>query len=334
MTLLEPIKPITLFTYRCDSRFLTEPLKEMLESDDKYGYIIVDGGGVLFALIQGNSQTELFRYSVSLPKKHHKGGQSSVRFARLRLEARHNYLSKVAEMAIKYFIDPNTSMLNVNGIVLAGSAEFKDQLNDPKMLDQRILSKVIAVVDVAYGFKQGLQQAVELTVDDLKGVSLMNQKKLMAKFFSEISQDTGRYCFGIKDTMNALEGGAVDNLIVWDQCDIMRYKVIDPSTGKEEIIYTQGSIPPPIEREGEKSQKEILDQELLLDWLVENYKEFGCQLEIIQDSTAEGSQFCRGFGGFGGLLRYKMEFMQDNEDNLGGKEEEEEDSDSDLADYF
>jgi len=332
MTLLEPIKPISLFTYRCDSHFLTEPLKEMLEIDDKYGYIVSDGSGVLFALIQGNSQTELFRYAVNLPKKHNKGGQSSVRFARLRLEARHNYLTKCAEFSTKYFIDPVTSQLNVNGVVLAGSAEFKDQLNDPKVLDPRIQSKVIAVVDVAYGFKQGLQQAVELTVDALKGVSLMNHKKLLAKFFGEISQDTGKYCFGVKDTMAALEAGAVETLIVWDQCDITRYKVVG-STGKEEVIYAP-SDKPPIGQVGDE-QKEVLDQELLLDWLVDNFKEFGTQLEIIQDSTAEGSQFCKGFGGFGGLLRYKMEFTEDVE-NFGKLEEgSDEDSDSDdLAEYF
>jgi len=332
LTLLEPIKPVTLFTYKCDSRFLVEPLKEMLESDEKYGYIVLDGSGVLYALVQGNSLTELFRYAVSLPKKHNKGGQSSVRFARLRLEARHNYLMKVAELAVKYFINPETSRLNVNGIVLAGSAEFKDQLNDPKVLDPRIQSKVIAVVDIAYGFKQGLQQAVDLTVDTLKGVSLMNQKKLLSKFFSEISQDTGKYCFGIKDTMAALEAGAVETLLVWDQCNITRYRVTD-STRKEEIVYAPNDKPP-IEH-GNDVQREVLDQDLLLDWLVDNYHEFGTQLEIIQDSTAEGSQFCKGFGGFGGLLRYKMEFAEDSE-NFGKREEsdDEDDDSDDLAEYF
>jgi hypothetical protein len=42
--------------------------------------------------------------TVELPKKHGRGGQSALRFARLRLEKRHNYVRKVAEMAVQFFI--------------------------------------------------------------------------------------------------------------------------------------------------------------------------------------------------------------------------------------
>lgn len=44
------------------------------------------------------------RVTVDLPKKHGRGGQSALRFARLRLEKRHNYLRKVAELAVQFFI--------------------------------------------------------------------------------------------------------------------------------------------------------------------------------------------------------------------------------------
>lgn len=41
---------------------------------------------------------------VDLPKKHGRGGQSALRFARLRLEKRHNYIRKCAELASQFFI--------------------------------------------------------------------------------------------------------------------------------------------------------------------------------------------------------------------------------------
>ena len=56
---------------------------------------------------QGNTRTILHKFSVDLPKKHGRGGQSAVRFARLRMEARHNYVRKVAELAVHYFITDN-----------------------------------------------------------------------------------------------------------------------------------------------------------------------------------------------------------------------------------
>lgn len=45
---------------------------------------------------------------------------------------------------------------------------------------------------------------------------------------------------------------------------------------------------------------EIVDTQLLLDWLALNYRSFGTILEIVTDRSQEGAQFVRGFGGIGG----------------------------------
>jgi peptide subunit release factor 1 (eRF1) len=46
-------------------------------------------------LTQGNTRDVLHKFTVDLPKKHGRGGQSAVRFARIRMEKRHNYVRKV-----------------------------------------------------------------------------------------------------------------------------------------------------------------------------------------------------------------------------------------------
>ena len=52
----------------------------------------------------------------------------------------------------------------------------------------------------------------------------------------------------------------------------------------------------------------------MLEWLVEEYRNYGCTLEIVSDKTQEGSQFCRGLGGIGALLRYAVPmYYEDNE---------------------
>jgi peptide chain release factor subunit 1 len=48
----------------------------------------------------------------------------------------------------------------------------------------------------------------------------------------------------------------------------------------------------------------------LLEWLANNYKTFGTTLEIVTDKSPEGSQFVRGFGGIGGVLRYRVDLQQ------------------------
>ncbi len=48
----------------------------------------------------------------------------------------------------------------------------------------------------------------------------------------------------------------------------------------------------------------------MLEWLANNYKKFGCVLEFVTNRSQEGSQFCRGFGGIGGILRYSVDVTE------------------------
>ena len=61
----------------------------------RYGFIVMDGNGSLFGTLSGNTREVLHKFTVDLPKKHGRGGQSALRFARLRMEKRHNYVRKV-----------------------------------------------------------------------------------------------------------------------------------------------------------------------------------------------------------------------------------------------
>lgn len=68
------------------------------------------------------------------------------------------------------------------------------------------------------------------------------------RYFDEISQDTGKYCFGVEDTLKALEMGAVEILIVYENLDTMRYVLRvhgAESNGAEngkESVNTLGSV--------------------------------------------------------------------------------------------
>lgn len=48
------------------------------------------------------------------------------------------------------------------------------------------------------------------------------------------------------------------------------------------------------------SEMEVIETQLMLDWLALNYRSFGTCLEIVSDCSQEGVQFVRGFGGIGG----------------------------------
>lgn len=327
----EPFKPINTSLYLCDNKFHTEALNELLEDDDVFGFIIMDGNGSLYGTLAGNTRTILHKFTVDLPKKHGRGGQSALRFARLRLEKRHNYVRKVAEISVNMFITDNK--VNVKGIVLAGSADFKNDLARDDNFDPRLLKAVIKTVDVSYGMEPGFNQAIELSAETLSNVKLVQEKKLLQQYFDEISQDTGKYCFMVEDTLKALDMSAVETLIVWENLNINRLTVKNTSTGEESILH--------LNPEQEKNdahfhdsetgvQLEIVQRETLVEYLAEHYKDFGANLEFITDRSQEGSQFCRGFGGIGGTLRWKIDFqdLEVVEEYVSG------DDDDDFGDAF
>jgi peptide chain release factor subunit 1 len=129
----EPFKAINTSLYLCDNKFHTEALSSLLADDHTFGFIVMDGNGSLFGTLSGNTRDVLHKFTVDLPKKHGRGGQSALRFARLRLEKRHNYVRKVAEEAVRLFI--TNDKCNVAGLILAGSADFKTELSLSDLFD-------------------------------------------------------------------------------------------------------------------------------------------------------------------------------------------------------
>ena len=115
-------------------------------------------------------------------------------------------------------------------------------------------------------------------------------------------------------TLRALEMGAVEVLIVWENLDCNRLLLKNPNNEDDKRMLHLTSYQ-------EKDKSYLLDKETgvemelvesmpLLEWLANKYKEFGATLEIITDRSQEGSQFVKGFNGIGGILRYRVDLQQ------------------------
>lgn len=257
---VEPLKPINTSVYMCDNRFHTESLIEQFKDSETFGLIVMDGSETVFATLNGNVKHIMHTLSVSLPKKHGRGGQSSVRFARLRIEKRNHYIKKVAELA-------NTLFSNEDAYILAGTADFKNQLYDSPVLLKSIRDRVIRVVDTNYGGENGLNQAIELAQDSLSMCKYLKERKALQEFFRHLDNDMAVY--GLTSTLRMLDDQAVAKLIVYDQLD------------------------------------DKIEEQPVIDWLLDNYKRYNTELSIVSDRSTEGEQFKEGFGGIGGILKYK-----------------------------
>ncbi|KAJ3272408.1 Polypeptide release factor (eRF1) in translation termination [Terramyces sp. JEL0728] len=300
-TAIHPFKPLTRSYYLCDKVFHTEFLQEMLTSNESFGFIIMDGNGYLFAALAGTEKRILSQLNVDLPNKHGRGGQSQNRFERLRDIARQNFVAKTAEKANDVFLSEDKC--NVSGIIIAGNADFKSMLMNCGKFDQRIKEKVLKIVDISYGGRQGLKEAINLSSELLSNVKIVNEVALLKKFFGEITLDNAKICFGIKDTVIALEAGAVETLIVYGELDMWRVV----RSNQLVSILSNAELESDALFDG---QGEITEKKLLVEWLSEHFVDYGCKIELVTDKSQEGSQFVRGIGGIGAILRYAMNFEQ------------------------
>lgn len=322
----EPFKPITRSLYHCDSIFHVEPLQELLTCDETYGFIVVDGNGALFGKLSGNYKEVVSRYNVNLPKKHGRGGQSQKRFERIADEKRHHHLREVSEHATQIFITNDRP--NVAGLIVAGAASFKTKLVQSDMFDQRLKPKVMKVVDVSYGGENGFNQAIEMCQDLFKSVKYVEEKRILAKFFKEVSTDSKLYCASINTTMTALiELGAVEHLIIYEDLDAYRVVLRSKETGKEKVVYLQSEeIKDDVLVDKEMGyEMEIMEKTYLAEWLAENYTNYGVKLSLLSNESPEGFMFVKGFQGIGAFLRYEVNLDSGKLDEVYGMDDEDDD---------
>lgn len=152
--------------------------------------------------------------------------------------------------------------------------------------------------------------------------------------------DTGKFSFGVTDTLRAAEMGAAETLLVWEDLPIWRYEVKNPLTGEKRVVLkekidenAQNTFRDPVTQ----AELQVVGSMTLVEWLAQEYQNFGAALEFVTSrvkilsillfnmQSEEGSQFVRGFGGIGALLRYPVDFQAFEEDANNEQEEEEED---------
>jgi len=98
-------------------------------------------------------------------------------------------------------------------------------------------TKVIKVIDVAYGGENGLDQAIELSQEALTNVKFVREKTTISKFFDEIAKDSGMVVYGINETMKAMDAGAVELLLCYENLDHKRVSLKNKETGIINIQY-------------------------------------------------------------------------------------------------
>jgi len=212
--LIEPPYPVPLKLYRCEQRFISAPLEEMDNNDVTYGLIAIDKGEATVGLLVGSRIKVIRNLNSTVPGKFRTGGQSAQRFERIREGAAIEFYKRVADIAIREF----TFMKELKGIIVGGPGTTKNNFVDGNYMNEQIKGKVLGIKDITYTNAFGLKELVDKSEDILQETEVAEEKKILQKFFETLAKNTNMITYGLDETKNALNIGAVDDLILIDDC--------------------------------------------------------------------------------------------------------------------
>jgi len=210
--LISPPQPITTYTYRCDSEFLLEPIKEMLKERHVYGLLVIDRREATVGILKGHIIESLKRFTSGVPGKTTKGGQSQRRYERLRDIAAHEFFVRVAEHVNDIFLN----VPELQGILVGGPGPTKDYFVKEEYLHHEIQNKILDVLDTSYTEEFGLHELVDNASGIFKDIEVMKEKRLVQRFLKEVVREGGLASYGEAEIRKDLEMGAVDVLLVSD----------------------------------------------------------------------------------------------------------------------
>src|SRR3989338_2520972 len=207
---IEPPLPLKTRIYRCDKEFVLELLRDMLETKEVYGLVDVDRRDANIALLKGKTIVPLLKTHSEVPGKTKAGGQSAARFERLREGAKIEHFKKVAEYMKEQFLGNQ----NLKGIIIGGPGPTKYDFIDTGYIPTEVKNKIIAIKDLGYTGDFGIQELVDKSEDVLAQEELMDEKRVMGRFFDTLAKNPGIASYGEKDVMKNLKLGAVDTLLL------------------------------------------------------------------------------------------------------------------------
>ena len=306
---LVPPEPINVYFYRCDARFHTEPLQEMVRERSAYGVIVIDTSNAVLATVRGQRMEILQKFSSGVAGKHRAGGQSARRFERIREQSLNEYYHRVANHATESL----NEVQGLKGIIVGGPGPTKHEFVEGDYLNYMLKQKVLATIDTSYVGEQGVDEVVSKSQEILKGVRYFEEKQLVQKFLYEIGHETGLGVYGETVVRKYLNAGIVDLLLVSEKINTLHVYVKCKNCGAtdDSLIPTANFV---------KFEQDLLstsckkcnaaaltvdESKDLVDELIEIADKQNTKVAVISTETNEGVMLKDSFGGIAAILRYR-----------------------------
>ena len=304
-----PPKPVQINLYRCDDHFWTDHIKDMLKDEKVMGILSIDTQEAGLGILTGDRWEVVDTLTSGVAGKHRQGGQSARRFERLRDNELNEYYHRIADHAQKVFID----QFNVKGLLVGGPGPTKENFLKEEYLDYRLQNNIISTLDTSYSGDEGVREIIDKVNEQgvMTEYRLMEEKKIVKKFMSEVHSAKGLGIYGIVDIVKSLKNGIVDTVIVTDDISYIKIDIKCKRCGNIREKYSERS-------ELQKVKQELLskpcpscnaldfetNEKDIVDYLEELVAISGSKLEIISAKTEEGAQLAS-IGKAGAILRFR-----------------------------
>jgi peptide chain release factor subunit 1 len=300
---LEPPEPVVSFLYRCDSKFYTEPLHEMLAEKDVYGLLVIDWSEATLGLLRGKRIEVIKNLQSQVPSKHRMGGQSARRFERGHDIAVHEWYKKIGDLMTEAYLNRP----DLKGIIVGGPGYSKEEFATGDYLHHELKKKVLPTfLDTGYTDEYGLRELVEKSREILSGLDLMREKSLVQRLMEEIRKsDGGLAAYGEEQVRNALRLGAVDTLLISEGLRKVRLKLrcANGDWEGEKTVDDAGELPTCPTDGGPLT---VLENRELIEDLTGIAGQMGTNVELISKDSEEGQLLLRAFGGIAAVLRFRV----------------------------
>lgn len=212
---IEPPVPIATRIYRCDKMFHLDVLRDLCETKEFYGLVVMDARDAHLAVLKGKRIVPLTKIHSHVPGKQKAGGQSALRFAHNRDLAIKDHMKKTAEMMKEQFL----KMEGLKGILIGGPGPIKYELVDSNFITGDVKKKILAVKDLSYTEEVGLQELVDKCEDVLSEEEVAEEKKVVGQFLEKLAKSPELVAYGEANVRKALSLGAVDTLLLSESLD-------------------------------------------------------------------------------------------------------------------
>jgi len=306
---LIPPEPIGIYYYRCEHRFMLDPLWEILEHEDSYGILVMDAKDATFAMLKGQRADILKDMTSGVAGKTRAGGQSSRRYERLREMHLQEYYNRVGDYMTELFLN----VPNLKGIIVGGPGPTKEDFLKGNYLHYEIKDKVLTTVDTGYTGHEGVKEVVNRSRSFLEQVRYMQERKAVQEFLRHLGEDDGLGTYGEEEVMTQLKNMNVYTVLISDKIRRWQVTLKCRSCGYTETRIVDMDKMAEFEQELSDmsclkcggGNYEIDDREDLIEVLVKMAEKAEAKLEVVSTHTEEGEMLYRSFGGIAAITKYR-----------------------------